>query len=112
MHIVYTAEIGDEEVAKLTIETLSKVIPVDCAGVVFLSGGQDPIVATRRLNEIVKHDETLWPMSFSFERALENKVMETWKGNDENWQKAQETLVYRARMNALAVKGEYRGEDL
>ena len=103
-------EISDEEAARMTVETLGKVIPVDCAGVVFLSGGQDPIAATRRLNMIVKHDETVWPMSFSFERALENKVMETWKGNDENWQKAQETLVHRAKLNSLAVQGKYEGE--
>lgn len=103
-------EPSDDEVAGKTVETLNKFIPSECAGVVFLSGGQDSQAATRRLAAIVRHNQTAWPMTFSFERALENKVMETWKGDDQQWHEAQEALLYRARMNAKAVSGKYEGE--
>jgi fructose-bisphosphate aldolase class I len=106
------AEIDDGEMAKKTVEVLNKVIPADMAGVVFLSGGQNPIEATRRLNAIERYDKTAWPMTFSFERALENRVMEVWQGRDENKTAAQETLVYRAKMNSLAVLGKYEGEEV
>jgi fructose-bisphosphate aldolase class I len=105
-------EISDEEVADRTTETLNKVVSVNVAGVVFLSGGQDPMTATRRLNAIVKHDKTAWPMTFSFERALEQAAMEKWFGKDENAKAAQEALLHRAKMNSLAVRGLYVGENV
>ncbi len=105
-------EISDEDVAQKTCEVLGRIVPVDTAGVVFLSGGQDPVTATRRLNAIVKHDKTAWPMTFSFERALEQAAMEKWLGKDENIEFAQKELLYRARMNSLAARGFYSGEDV
>jgi len=99
----------DAEIAHRTVETLKKIVPIETAGVVFLSGGMDATAATLRLNEIAKLSAP-WRMTFSFERALEGPVMAAWKGAEENVKAAQETLLSRARMNSLASVGKYQGE--
>lgn len=106
-----TAEVSDEEMARMTVETLRRFMPVEVSGVVFLSGGQDEIVATRRLNAINKTGlDVPWRLTFSFERGLENAAMKAWIGKDENVGEAQKALLHRARMNALASMGKYEGE--
>jgi fructose-bisphosphate aldolase class I len=104
-------KVKDEEIAKETVETMRRIIPVEVPGVVFLSGGQNEIDATKRLNEInrVKADIP-WRLTFSFERALENATMKIWQGKDENILEAQKSLLYRAKMNSLASMGKYDGE--
>jgi fructose-bisphosphate aldolase, class I len=105
-------EVSDEEIAQQTKEALLTIIPERVAGVVFLSGGQDELVATRRLNAINKSEIAVpWRMTFSFERAFENAAMKVWLGRDENVAEAQKTLVYRAKMNSLASMGQYIGEN-
>ena len=105
-------EVSDEEIARQTKEALLAVIPETVAGVVFLSGGQNELVATRRLNAINKSEIAVpWRMTFSFERAFENAAMKVWLGRDENVAEAQKTLVYRAKMNSLASMGQYLGEN-
>lgn len=97
-----------EHVADVTLEVLKRSVPEDVTGVVFLSGGQSAKDATARLNEIVKLNGTPWKLSFSFERALEGPAMETWEGKAENVDKAQKAILHRAKLNSLAVKGEYQ----
>jgi fructose-bisphosphate aldolase class I len=50
-------------------------------------------------------------LTFSFERALEEPALFAWEGKDENIKKAQNVLLHRAKMNSLASKGEYSGEE-
>lgn len=102
---------GSEEVAEKTVKLLKKTVPVDVPGVVFLSGGQEPLAATKNLNLIAKIGDTPWRMTFSFERALEEPTLLVWNGKDENIEKAQAVLRHRAKMNSLAAKGEYSEES-
>lgn len=46
--------IPKEEVAKAVVRILSKCVPKNIGGIVFLSGGQTPVQATENLNEIQK----------------------------------------------------------
>jgi fructose-bisphosphate aldolase, class I len=99
-----------EETAEVSLQTLKRTVPADVAGIVFLSGGQDACDATLRLNEMNKVKDLPWPLSFSFERALEGPALEIWAGNDSNWEKAQKEFYKRARLNSLARNGEYAKE--
>ncbi len=102
---------GITDVAIKSVEVMKKVVSVGVPGVVFLSGGQDALVATRRLNEIARVGVGVpWRWSFSFERALEGPAMEAWNGKDENMELAQKVLVHRAKMNSLASTGTYSEE--
>jgi fructose-bisphosphate aldolase class I len=76
-------------------------------GIVFLSGGQAEVEATRRLNAICKAKGLPWKLTFSFGRALQDAAMKTWGGSPKNAPAAQEALNHRARCNALAVQGQY-----
>jgi fructose-bisphosphate aldolase class I len=46
-------------------------------------------------------------LSFSFARALQDPVMQAWKGNARNVSPAQEIFVHRLRMNSLAREGQW-----
>ena len=95
------------EVAGATLRTLNASVPKEVPGIVFLSGGQTPNQATFNLNEIVKtKGDSPWEISFSFERALHNEALETWRGKDENILKAQEAFLKRLQLVSKARKGE------
>ena len=99
-----------EDIVKATLQTLKRTVPGEVPGIVFLSGGQDARDATLRLNEMNKVKDLPWPLSFSFERALEGPSLEIWAGDDSNWEKVQKEFYKRARLNSLARKGEYEKE--
>lgn len=102
---------NDQEVAEKTVELFKKIISVQVPGVVFLSGGQDPIGATRKLNLINQLGAGVpWRWSFSYERALEGVAMKLWQGKKENFDSAQRGLLHRAEMNSLASVGKYKEE--
>lgn len=97
------------EVADMTVKCLKENVPAELAGVVFLSGGQTAEESTAHLNAMNKHHQDLpWPLSFSYGRAIQGPALDLW-GQDQvaNIQKAQAALTFRAKMNALASKGEY-----
>jgi fructose-bisphosphate aldolase class I len=98
-----------DEVATATVECLLATVPPEVAGVAFLSGGQEPWEATGHLHAMhVKYDAQLpWPLTFSFARAIQQPALEIWKGRDENIEKAQQMLYFRASMDSLARRGEY-----
>ena len=99
-----------QEVAEATIRTLKNTVPTAVPGIVFLSGGQTPEQATKYLNEMNKVAGLPWQLSFSFGRALQDPVLETWNGRPENVVEAQEAFLKRARLNSLARFGEYNLE--
>ncbi len=71
-----------QAVAEATVDCLLAGVPVSVAGVVFLSGGQSPELASAHLNEMeVKHrSRAPWPLTFSYSRAIQQPALEYWKG--------------------------------
>ncbi len=100
------------EIAEATLRCLGRHVPAVVPGVVFLSGGQNDVAATERLNAICKLHAAPWTLSFSFGRALQDEAMKTWKGNPANVAAAQAALHHRAHCNSLALLGNYEGEDV
>ena len=101
-----------EEVAAATISVFQRTLPVAVPGVTFLSGGQSELVATTHLDAINKYKATKpWALTFSYGRALQASVLQTWQGKPENVKDAQDVLLHRARCNSLAALGKYEGEE-
>lgn len=97
-----------EQIAEATAKVLLNTVPPQTAGIVFLSGGQSEEMATLRLNLIEQlHSDYPWQITFSYGRALQNSVLETWKGDPDNVPAAQEAFLHRAKMNSLARDGKY-----
>jgi len=99
-----------EEVSKATLSVFREVLPDELPGVVFLSGGDSPEDATSHLNKLNEEDVVAWQLSFSFGRALQEPVLKTWEGKEENIPQAQKAFYERARLNSLARSGEYEEE--
>ena len=95
-----------EEVAQATLRTFHMSVPHECAGIVFLSGGQAPDRATKNMNAIAKMGEQPWPITFSFSRAIEEPVLKAWGGKKENEGKAKEILLETCKQNSLASLGK------
>jgi len=98
------------EVAEATLRTLKATVPSEVPGVAFLSGGQDDILATARLNEINKIGGFPWQVTFSYSRGLQNLPMKTWAGKAENVEAAKKVFYQRAKLNSLARQGKYSEE--
>jgi fructose-bisphosphate aldolase class I len=98
---------GDAEVAEATLRCFRRSVPAAIHGIVFLSGGQGDVEATRRLNAVCSAKDLPWRITFSFGRALQDSAMKTWGGSPKNVPAAQAALRHRARCNALAVQGSY-----
>jgi len=100
----------DEEVARLTIQCLRETVPGAVPGICFLSGGQDDLAATERLNALNSTGDQPWELSFSYGRGLQATPLEKWAGEDENVEEAQTIHRHRAKCNAAAREGEYTEE--
>lgn len=98
------------EVAVATLQTLRRTVPAAVPGIVFLSGGQSPELATAHLNAINQLPHRPWEMSFSYGRALQEPVLQTWSGKAENVINAQRQFYHRARCNSVARYGDYSPE--
>jgi fructose-bisphosphate aldolase class I len=100
---------GDEGepkvIAEKTLEVLKEIVPPEVPGIVFLSGGQSPDEATNNLREMNKIGGP-WELSFSFGRALQDPVLNSWKGNSENTVNAQRIFGEYCRINSLARYGK------
>jgi len=98
-----------EEIARLTVQTLSRSIPSAMPGVTFLSGGISEEDSSIYLNEINKIDRVApFALTFSFSRALQSSCLKTWDGKPENIEAAQTQLKARAIANSEASKGTYK----
>ncbi len=97
------------EIADATVKCLLRNVPGAVPGIVFLSGGQSPELASARLNAMhIHHKSGLpWKLTYSFARAIQQPAMEIWSGNPNNVKSAQQALLHRARCNRAAVSGEY-----
>ena len=98
-----------ERIAELTVDNFLRHVPAAVPGIVFLSGGQSEVEATENLNAINKIGGP-WPLSFSYGRALQQSALKVWAGDPANADAAQAAFVHRARMNSLAVAGEWSAE--
>jgi len=98
-----------ERIAELTVHTLLRHVPALVPGIVFLSGGQSELDATENLNAINLIGGP-WPLSFSYGRALQHSALKAWAGEAGNTEAARSVFAQRARMNSLAVAGEWSAE--
>jgi fructose-bisphosphate aldolase class I len=96
-----------QQVAEATVRCLSRYVPAAVPGIVFLSGGQSPEDATGHLNAMNAMGSHSWQLSFSYGRALQEPVLETWKGQESNVAAAQQAFFKRCRLNGLAREGTY-----
>ena len=91
-----------DEVAQTTVDTLRETVPAAVPGIAFLSGGQSPELATRHLGAMQNCGSLPWELTYSFGRALVGPALETWRGDGDRWEAAQEVLSGRAVANAAA----------
>ena len=100
-----------EEVALATDNVLRRTVPTAMPSINFLSGGQGPEEATANLNAINQQAANApWQLSISYGRALQQPALQAWRGKSENIPAAQQALLKRARLNHLAMLGEYKAE--
>jgi fructose-bisphosphate aldolase class I len=79
------------------------------AGVAFAAGRQRPDRATANLAAI-QHIPHLWPLTFSFGRALTDPALAAWGGGLDRWEAGQRALARRVAMNTAALWGDYTPE--
>jgi fructose-bisphosphate aldolase class I len=96
-----------EEVAEKTVRMLKACVPAAVPGIAFLSGGQSDEEATAHLNAMNKLGPLPWRLTFSYGRALQAAPQKAWSGKAENVAGGQRAFTHRARMNALASRGDW-----
>ena len=100
-----------EEVATSTLRCFRRHVPVAVQGIVFLSGGQEEVLATAHLSAINRlSGPKPWKISFSYGRALQDPALEAWHGREQNLKAGQDALYHRARCNGAACMSAYTGE--
>ena len=95
------------EVAGETLRVLRRTVPAAVPGINFLSGGQTPAQASANLDAMNRLAPLPWALSFSYGRALQDPVMQAWRGQAANVRAAQAALLKRARLNGAACEGKY-----
>lgn len=90
------------EVAEATAKVL-RVWPTELSGIAFLSGGQPPERATANLVAL-QSQNTPWPLTFSFGRALVSPALAAWHGDVDLVTAGQEALSRHVAANAAAVR--------
>jgi fructose-bisphosphate aldolase class I len=101
------AKATPDQIATATIRVFREVVPAVVPGIVFLSGGQSEIEATKNLNAMNRQKGAPWELSFSFGRALQAPVLKAWAGRPENSAQAQKVLKQRSFCNRQARLGQY-----
>src|ERR1700737_3046115 len=98
---------GVDEVAEKTVRLLKNCVPSAVPGIAFLSGGQSDEEATAHLDAMNRLGGLPWKLTFSYGRALQSAPQKAWSGRSENVAAGQRAFTHRARMNALASRGEW-----
>jgi fructose-bisphosphate aldolase, class I len=107
----HSRKAGPDEVARATIRILKRTVPVAVPSINFLSGGQTPPQATANLNAINQlYPGAPWELSFSYARALQEPVLDAWRGKPGNLAAAQKIFHHRAALNSAAREGRYKTE--
>jgi len=98
-----------ESIATATLQVFRRTVPAAVPSINFLSGGLSPEEATANLNAMnAGFPDAPWLLSFSYGRALQQTVLQTWQGKAQNVAAAQQALLKRARLNGAAQRGEYQ----
>lgn len=100
-------KLSSEKIAEHTVRVMKEAVSVAIPSIVFLSGGLTPEESTKYLDAVNKLGPHPWEFNFSFGRALQEPVLAAWQGKDENIGAAQREFLKRARLNSLALRGEY-----
>jgi fructose-bisphosphate aldolase class I len=101
-------QVSVDEVVEATLRSLIRHVPPAVPGIVFLSGGQDPLTATRHLNAINQLEgRKPWKLSFSFGRALQDEALDAWRGKRSNLETGQQLFYHRAQCQSAAALGTY-----
>jgi fructose-bisphosphate aldolase class I len=95
------------QVAAATMRCLARHVPPAVPGIVFLSGGQSAEDATAHLSAMNQLGPFPWQVSFSYGRALQAPVLDSWKGIEQNVAEAQKIFLRRCQLNSLACAGKY-----
>lgn len=97
-----------QEVALATVRCLGRHVPAAVPGIVFLSGGQNHLLATAHLSAINQVEGSKpWRLSFSYGRALQDEALKAWRGKSENLKAGQQAFYHRARCDSAAALGRY-----
>jgi fructose-bisphosphate aldolase class I len=97
-----------KEVALATVRCLRRHVPAAVPGIVFLSGGQNHLIATEHLSAINQLDPPKpWKLSFSYGRALQDEALKAWQGRTENVKAGQQAFYHRAKCDSAAALGKY-----
>lgn len=96
-----------KEVAEATIRCFRRAVPVAVPGIVFLSGGQSPELATEHMDAMNRMGPHPWEISFSYGRALQAPPLAAWGGKDANAAAGQKAFHDRAKLNGAARHGKY-----
>src|SRR6201984_2252190 len=96
-----------QEVGEKTIRLLKACVPAAVPGIAFLSGGQSDEEASAHLDAMNRVGGRALELTFSYGRALQAAPQKAWSGKAENVAAGQRAFTHRARMNALASKGEW-----
>ena len=98
-------QVSTKVIANQTLRVFKKVVPKAVQGIVFLSGGLSPEMATRHLNSMNKLGRHPWELSYSFGRALQGEALTTWAGKKANEASAQRAFFKRAERTSAARFG-------
>jgi fructose-bisphosphate aldolase, class I len=104
------AQAGVEQVAEATVRCLKRTVPGAVPGVVFLSGGQSPELATAHLNAMNRLGEHPWELSYSYGRALQDESLMAWGGKKANVAAGQKAFAQRSKLVSAARYGKYSKE--
>jgi len=103
-----TSQAPVKEVALATVRCLRRHVPAAVPGIIFLSGGQNHLVATAHLSAINQLEEPRpWTLSFSYGRALQDEALRAWRGKSENLKAGQRAFYHRAKCDSAAALGKY-----
>jgi fructose-bisphosphate aldolase class I len=106
--IKFERQASVKEVAVATVRCLSRHVPAAVPGIVFLSGGQNHLMATEHLSAINQLDAPKpWKLSFSYGRALQDEALKAWQGKNENLKAGQRAFYHRAKCDSAAALGKY-----
>ena len=95
------------EVAEATVRCLRRTVPAAVPGIVFLSGGQSPELATAHLNAMNASGDLPWQLSFSYGRALQDEALQAWRGSSSAVSAGQKAFFHRAKVLSAARRGKY-----
>lgn len=95
------------EVAERTVRALTAVLPRTIGGVLLFSNGESAETATADLNAIARLEPFPWPIAFCFARALQDPVLASWQGKQENVPEAHAIFRRRLLLNSAADAAGY-----